>query len=129
MYSWSVVSDVSIRFHRGAANHFPALLIAARIVFQIVKVPALRDLETVGAKLALGEPVAEPAHAGRICCRRVIARRDRPLRELAYQLRLFAFPELDRWLRDAGFTDVHAFGDEGEVFRVDSRRLIVTARR
>jgi len=66
---------------------------------------------------------------GRIHCRRVIARRDRPLRELEYRLRLFAFPELRQWLRDAGFRDVHAFGDEGEIFRVDSRRLIVTAGR
>jgi len=48
---------------------------------------------------------------------------------LRYFIRLFSLPELRGWLHEAGFVNVHAFGGDGEVFRVDSGRLIVTAQR
>lgn len=66
---------------------------------------------------------------GRLHVRRVVLRSGKPPRELDWSLRLFAWTELRDWLREAGFVDVQAFGADGEVFRVDSGRLIVVARR
>lgn len=66
---------------------------------------------------------------GRLHVRRVVLRAGRPPRELDWTLRLFAWTELRDWLREAGFVDVRAFGADGEVFRVDSGRLIAVARR
>ena len=68
-------------------------------------------------------------HTGRLHVRRFVARSGEPTRACRYALRLFSLPELRSWLREAGFADVHAYGGDGEVFRVDSARLIVVARR
>ena len=65
---------------------------------------------------------------GRLHVRRFVARSGQPTRACEYALRLFSAPELRGWLRDAGFTDVQAYGAEGEVFRVDSGRLVMLAR-
>lgn len=66
-------------------------------------------------------------HDGRLHVRRFVQRADRPTRELTWSLRLFTLPELRDWLHTAGFEQVRAYGGEGEVFRVDSGRLVVTA--
>jgi SAM-dependent methyltransferase len=66
---------------------------------------------------------------GRLHVRRFVARSGQPTRACAYTLRLFSAPELRDWMLEAGFASAHAFGAEGEVFRVDSGRLVMVARR
>ena len=61
--------------------------------------------------------------------RRDVARSGQPTRSCRYALRLFSATELRSWLRDAGFVDTQAYGAEGEVFRVDSGRMVTVARR
>ena len=67
--------------------------------------------------------------ARRVDRRRAVAREGEGMRESSYSLRLFSAPELRGWLREAGFEDVQTYGADGEVFRVDSDRLITVARR
>ncbi|MGC6486639.1 MAG: class I SAM-dependent methyltransferase [Planctomycetota bacterium] len=66
---------------------------------------------------------------GRLHVRRFVTRSGEPTRASDYALRLFSAPELTAWLQDAGFVDVQVFGAEGEVFRVDSGRMVTVARR
>lgn len=68
-------------------------------------------------------------HDGRIHVRRFITRSGQATRMIPYHLRLFTLPELRGWLRDAGFDTVQGFGADGEVFQVDSDRLVVVAQR
>ena len=60
---------------------------------------------------------------------RLIERQGRPPRSFTFSVRLFTVPELRDWLEAVGFTDVQAYGGEGEPFDVESERLIVVARR
>jgi SAM-dependent methyltransferase len=53
--------------------------------------------------------------------------RDGETRTGEWSLRLFTFPELDGWLRAAGFGHVQAFGEGAEVFSLASERMIVLA--
>ena len=55
--------------------------------------------------------------------------RDGRIRRIPYFVRLFTFSELRDWLFAAGFTEVDGYGDDGGPLTIDSRRLIVTARR
>ena len=66
---------------------------------------------------------------GRLHVRRFVARSGEQTRACEYALRLFSATELAAWLRNAGFVDVQAYGAEGEVFRVDSGRMVTVARR
>ncbi len=66
---------------------------------------------------------------GRLHVRRFVTRSGAPTAESGYTLRLFSATELRAWLLDAGFVSAHAFGAEGEVFRVDSGRLVMVAQR
>ena len=68
-------------------------------------------------------------HDGRIHARRSIANDGQPTRTINYELRLFTLIELTSWMHEAGFSSVQAFGADGEVFRVDSTRMILVAQR
>jgi len=68
-------------------------------------------------------------NSGRLHVRRFVTRSGQPTRSSDYALRLFSATELRSWLLEAGFHDTQAFGAEGEVFRVDSGRLILLAHR
>lgn len=68
-------------------------------------------------------------HDGRLHVRRFVTRNEQPIRSLEYFIRLFTFTELRGWLEQAGFVNVRAFGGEGEVYRLDSARLVLLAQR
>jgi SAM-dependent methyltransferase len=51
------------------------------------------------------------------------------VRDVDFGIRLTSFSELRGWLVDAGFEAVEGFGPEGSPLSIESRRLIVRARR
>lgn len=63
---------------------------------------------------------------GRLEAERTVVR-DGRARRLTFVKRLFGFPELRDWLRDAGFADVRAYGEDGRALAADHRRMIVVA--
>lgn len=65
---------------------------------------------------------------GRIDTERLVVRGG-AVRRTGYSVRLFTFTELREWLADAGFTGIDGYGDGGDRLTIDSRRMIVTARR
>jgi SAM-dependent methyltransferase len=65
---------------------------------------------------------------GTIHNERIIVR-DGRVRRTRYVVRLFTFTELRDWLFDAGFREVHGYGEDGTELSSASRRLIVTAER
>lgn len=64
----------------------------------------------------------------RIVSRRTLVR-DGRTRTVPYFVRLFSFPEIRDRLHTAGFTSVHAVGEDAEPLRLDHRRMIVSATR
>ncbi len=68
-------------------------------------------------------------HDGRLYVRRFVTRNEQKIRSLEYFIRLFTFTELRDWLEQAGFVNVRGFGGEGEVYRLDSARMILLAQR
>ncbi|MCA8941758.1 MAG: methyltransferase domain-containing protein [Planctomycetes bacterium] len=64
---------------------------------------------------------------GRLHVRRFVTRNGERIRAMRYFIRLFTFTELREWLRDAGFGLVSGYGGEGEVYRLDSSRMVVVA--
>jgi hypothetical protein len=50
-------------------------------------------------------------------------------RHVPFFTRLFTYTELRAWLRAAGFSHVTGHGAEGSQLTIDSKRLIVIARR
>jgi hypothetical protein len=64
---------------------------------------------------------------GRMENERIIIR-DGKIRRSQFFIRLFPYTELRDWLLQAGFQQVNAYGKEGEVLTLDSRRLILVAR-
>lgn len=69
------------------------------------------------------DPVTFRSHVERTIIR---AGRRRTIR---YSVRLFTVPELRDWLRQAGFRDVEALGEDGAPLTREHRRLILTATR
>lgn len=59
-------------------------------------------------------------------CERIIVR-DGSVRRTHLSFREYGFSEYVRMLRSAGFATVEAYGQEGEAFTADSRRLVVVA--
>ena len=115
-----------------------ALAAGGRLLLETLNVhePGLTDHETshvkelsddAGHHFMIDRTRFDP-HDGRLHCRRFVTRSGEETRETRYSLRLFTLPELRSWLLEAGFRDVQAFGADAEVFRVDSRRMILTAR-
>lgn len=94
---------------------------------ELTTVKELRDDD--GAVHMMIDRARFDPHEGRLCVRRFVERPGRALRELHWSLRLFSVPELAQWLRDAGFESVQAYGADAEVFRCDSRRLVMVARK
>lgn len=68
-------------------------------------------------------------HDGRIHVRRAFHLENQPIRSTHYSIRLFTLTELRAWLIEAGFDTVRAYGGDGEVFALDSSRLILIADR
>ncbi|WP_052887369.1 class I SAM-dependent methyltransferase [Thermogemmatispora carboxidivorans] len=66
--------------------------------------------------------------SGRLQTRRVILRDGRQ-RETHFFVRLFTLPELADWLRQAGFSRVEAYNEQGAPFSLESRRLLTVATR
>lgn len=83
---------------------------------------AERDGDVVVDRHAI-DPLTSRNYVDRVMVRRGLVRRTR------YSVRMFTFPEIRDWLLDAGFTDVRAFGEQGEPLTMDHRRMIVSARR
>ena len=63
-------------------------------------------------------------NSAKLHVRRFVTRSGEETRACEFTLRLFS-----TWLRDAGFVDVQCYGAQGEVFRVDSGRMVTVARR
>jgi SAM-dependent methyltransferase len=87
------------------------------------------QVRRAGAHDLLADHLVYDPVSGRQNCARSLHRAGRAPRELEFSVRLFTATELRTWLEDAGFADVRAYGGEGEEFRIDSERLILTARR
>ena len=51
------------------------------------------------------------------------------VRRLHFFVRLFTYTELRDWLLQAGFNRVDGYGHDGEAYTLDSRRMIVVARK
>jgi SAM-dependent methyltransferase len=65
---------------------------------------------------------------GRLATKRTVIRGG-VVRHGSYVVRQFTFTELRDWLLDAGFSAVDGFDQRGEPLEMDSRRMIVVARR
>ena len=65
---------------------------------------------------------------GRWPTERIVVR-DGRVRRFRYFVRAFTFTELRGWLRDAGFEPVDGCGNDGEPLSMDSRRMVVVARK
>ena len=65
---------------------------------------------------------------GRIFDERIIVRAGR-VRRLSFFVRMISFTELRAWLSEAGFSAVEAYGPEGEPLTLESRRMLVVARK
>lgn len=55
--------------------------------------------------------------------------RDGRVRRATFFTRLFMFPELRDWMRQAGFASVAGHGEDGGPLTAESRRMIVIAER
>jgi hypothetical protein len=56
-----------------------------------------------------------------------ISLKDGKLIDKLYSFRIFTFPELKDWLLSVGFRNIQVFGEDGEPFNLDSKRMIVIA--
>jgi SAM-dependent methyltransferase len=65
---------------------------------------------------------------GRLATRRTVIRGG-VVRHGSYVVRQFTFTELRDWLLDVGFSAVDGYDQRGEPLEMDSRRMIVVARR
>lgn len=65
---------------------------------------------------------------GRIEHERIIARNG-TIRKFNYFIRYFTYPELRHWMLQTGFNQVDGYGHTGEVFNLDSHRMILVARK
>lgn len=90
---------------------------------------AVKSIEDAAGRHFMIDRSRFDPNTGHLHVRRAVAREGEGTRESSYSLRLFSAPELRGWLREAGFEDVQTYGADGEVFRVDSDRLITVARR
>ncbi|MEP6910481.1 MAG: class I SAM-dependent methyltransferase [Actinomycetota bacterium] len=50
-------------------------------------------------------------------------------RTFTFSVRMLTAAELQDWLLDAGFTETHAFGEDGEPLTLDHRRMTIVARK
>ena len=66
--------------------------------------------------------------AGRSRTERIVIR-DGRVRRFRFSLQVLPASILRDWLREAGFSDVQAYGQDGEPLRFDSRRLVMLATR
>lgn len=66
--------------------------------------------------------------SGRIYTERTTIR-DGQTKRAQFFVRLFTYPEIATWLRQAGFVEVQGYDSAGEPLRLDSRRMIVVARK
>jgi len=66
--------------------------------------------------------------AGRSRTERIVVR-DGRVRRFRFSLQTLPASVLCNWLRDAGFSEVEAYGQHGEPLRFDSRRLVIVAKR
>lgn len=65
---------------------------------------------------------------GRVTTRRTIVR-DGRVRHVPFTVRMYTYPELRDHLLQAGFAGVDVYGERGTPFTLESRRMIVVARR
>jgi SAM-dependent methyltransferase len=66
--------------------------------------------------------------SGRIYTGRITIRDGRTKR-MQFFVRLFSYPEVATWLRQAGFAEVQGYDPAGEALKLDSGRMIVVARK
>ncbi len=65
---------------------------------------------------------------GRGVTERIVVRSGRT-RRFTFSVRMFIAAELAAWLRDAGFTEIEFYGDDGEPLTAESRRMVTIARK
>jgi SAM-dependent methyltransferase len=65
---------------------------------------------------------------GRVVSERTVVRGGQ-VRRVPYFVRMFTFTELRDWLLGAGFASVEGYGEDGGTLTLESRRMIVVARR
>jgi SAM-dependent methyltransferase len=64
--------------------------------------------------------------SGRMRTERTVLRAGR-VHRMRFDLRLFTYPELATWLRQAGFRQIAGYDEEGKPFERDSQRMVVVA--
>ncbi|MDA3649226.1 methyltransferase domain-containing protein [Saccharopolyspora indica] len=81
----------------------------------------------VGEDMAIDQHRLDPITFRSHVERTIIRRGER--RTIRYSVRFFTVPELRDWLRQAGFRDVEALGEDGSPLTREHKRLIITATR
>lgn len=66
--------------------------------------------------------------SGRMYTERTIIR-DGQTKHMGFFVRLFTYPELATWLKQAGFAGVEGYDAAGDALKLDSRRMIVVAQK
>lgn len=82
------------------------------------------SVKEVDGEFMIDQTTFDPIE-GRLKVRRFVTRNDAPTRSMNYFVRLFSFTELRSWLEEAGLTEIRGHGGEGEVYRLDSGRMIL----
>ena len=101
---------------------------------QINRDSLIRQIPAGGALIALSERgddlMIDRVHfdlaAGRSRTERTIVR-DGRVRRVRFSLAQPSLSELSKLLHEAGFTQVAAYGADGEALRPDSRRMVIVA--
>jgi SAM-dependent methyltransferase len=110
-----------------------ALLPGGRFVLELNNLPAiLRTFQHATLIEREGDVVVDRHQydfaSGRIHTERIVVRGG-TVRRFSYEVRTFMFTELRDWLHAAGFSSVEAYDAAGEPLTLDSRRLVIVARR
>ncbi|WP_394542840.1 class I SAM-dependent methyltransferase (plasmid) [Priestia aryabhattai] len=64
--------------------------------------------------------------SGRMNVIRVITKNGK-IKKVPYSFRIFTFTEIKQWLLSTGFSAVEVYGENGQKFTLDSKRMIVVA--
>lgn len=125
-YDDATDKDVLVRFRR-ALKPGGRLLIEHQSAYRMLGILAAASQHATahGDDLLVDFPSYD-ALSGRVRTERFSVR-DGKVRRYRFTTRLFTVAELASWLREAGFSEVTAFDQDGRPFSVDARRMVVVA--
>jgi hypothetical protein len=110
-----------------------ALVPGGRLVMDLNNITArLRDFRPsrVAAQRGPHDLLVDRYHLDPVTSRLEVTRtivREGDAREVTFVVRLFAFTELRDWLTAAGFTGIHAHGEDGGALAARHERMVVSA--